>query len=51
MDGYRIGSAETPKLARLYEKYGLDGHGMNSMNSMNSGDGADQEQQNLFQDV
>jgi hypothetical protein len=41
MDGYRIAPSETAKLARLYEKYGLLGPGMNSMNSMNSGEEAD----------
>ena len=36
--GYVIGSAEGPKLDRLFEKYGILGGSMNLLNSMNSGE-------------
>jgi hypothetical protein len=49
MDGYRIAPSETAKLARLYEKYGLLGPGMNSMNSMNSEEGAGRQQGDSFE--
>jgi hypothetical protein len=37
MGGYVLALAEGPKLARLFEKYGIvSGDGKDSMNSMNS---------------
>jgi hypothetical protein len=37
MGGYVLAHAEGPKLARLFEKYGIvSGDGKDSMNSMNS---------------
>jgi hypothetical protein len=49
MEGYRIAAADVPKLALLYEKYGLAGTGMNSMNFMNSEKEEEQTDQGLFQ--
>jgi hypothetical protein len=49
MDGYRIADLEVPKLALLYEKFGLSAHGMNSMNSMNSVEGRDRPEEGLFE--
>src|SRR3989454_66884 len=36
-DGYVIAASEKPKLARLFEKYGIEGDPVNSVNSVNSG--------------
>jgi hypothetical protein len=44
--GYVIASTETPKLARLYEKYGIeteDEAGVNLVNSVNSPLGEEEE--------
>jgi hypothetical protein len=49
MEGYRVAGSEMPKLARLYEKYGLTTAGMNSMNSMNSGEGRDGPEESLIE--
>src|SRR5438034_7377883 len=40
-EGYVIAASEKPKLARLFEKYGVESDPVNSVNSVNSGGDAE----------